>query len=439
MADPTKFTPGYGYADFQASNPSTPLPGNRVDTDMANIATSVSEIVDAVTDVRRSDGALNNGIVTPESLSALVVTMLATAGLNYRGAWLTGTAYALEDYVLQGGSLYFCASAHTSGTFATDLAATKWVALTLSSASGVSFTPSGTIAATNVQSAIAELNTEAYAELTAIKANNWVTTVRISDSNVTAAKLAATLDLSTKTLTLPSSCVDASNLASTLDLSSKTVTLPAASVTAAMLAGTVDLTGKVVVLPNGATGVTASASDNSAKIATTAYVDGAVAAVGTELGTAQTTTSGTSADFTGIPATAREISINFIGFSTNGSDNYLVQLGDSGGVETSGYLGASTRLAAGPDIAAANSTAGFIIYNSGGAPNVIHGSLVIRLENATNNTWSASGVLGRSDSAATIITGGSKSLSATLDRVRVTTTGGTNTFDAGEINVSWRA
>lgn len=45
-------------------------------------------------------------------------------------AWLTATAYIVGDYVTQSGTIYLCIVAHTSGTFATDLAAGKWVAQT---------------------------------------------------------------------------------------------------------------------------------------------------------------------------------------------------------------------------------------------------------------------------------------------------------------------
>jgi len=46
-----------------------------------------------------------------------------------RGAWATATSYAVRDVATQGGVRYECASAHTSGTFSTDLAANRWVAL----------------------------------------------------------------------------------------------------------------------------------------------------------------------------------------------------------------------------------------------------------------------------------------------------------------------
>lgn len=44
-------------------------------------------------------------------------------------AWVTATAYVVGDVRLQGNDCYYCATAHTSGTFATDLAAAKWVVL----------------------------------------------------------------------------------------------------------------------------------------------------------------------------------------------------------------------------------------------------------------------------------------------------------------------
>lgn len=46
---------------------------------------------------------------------------------QYMGAWVTTTAYDLQQIVLQGGNYYRCIVAHTAGTFSTDLAANKWV------------------------------------------------------------------------------------------------------------------------------------------------------------------------------------------------------------------------------------------------------------------------------------------------------------------------
>lgn len=74
MADPTKYTVSYDFSGFQALNPSTPLPAPQVDVQFDDIATSIDEIVEALKEVRRADGTLQNGVVTIESLSSEVVT-----------------------------------------------------------------------------------------------------------------------------------------------------------------------------------------------------------------------------------------------------------------------------------------------------------------------------------------------------------------------------
>jgi hypothetical protein len=143
--------------------------------------------------------------------------------------------------------------------------------------------------------------------------------------------------------------------------------------------------------------------------------------------------SQTSMDFTGIPAGVRKITIGIVGLSTNGTDPILVQLGDGGGVETSGYLGAASNVVT--TVTSANYTVGFGLHPSLAAANIYHG--IATLINISGNDWALSGVTARSDGASTSLFGGSKSLSDTLDRLRITTTGGTNTFDAGSVNIMW--
>jgi hypothetical protein len=53
------------------------------------------------------------------------VELTTTIG-DWKGAWTTTTAYVLNDIVSSSGSSYICIVAHTSGTFATDLTASKW-------------------------------------------------------------------------------------------------------------------------------------------------------------------------------------------------------------------------------------------------------------------------------------------------------------------------
>lgn len=151
------------------------------------------------------------------------------------------------------------------------------------------------------------------------------------------------------------------------------------------------------------------------------------------LGTEQASTSGTSIDFTGIPSWAKRITINLVGVSTSGTDILMVQIGDSGGVEATGYLSSVAAVTATPSVGLV--TTGFGLTANHAAAAILHGRIVLELEDSANFTWTSKGILGRSDSAVVYIGGGSKSLSSVLDRVRITTSGGTDTFDAGDINI----
>lgn len=183
--------------------------------------------------------------------------------------------------------------------------------------------------------------------------------------------------------------------------------------------------------PTGSIATTQAVGDSSTKIATTAFVQ----ANKLISGTAIATTSGTSHDFTSIPSWAKRITIMLNGVSTNGTSPVLLQIGDSGGIENTGYLGTCSGVT--NAVASENRTTGFGATYSGAhvAAAVLHGSLVITLEDAATNTWTYQGSVAFSNSAAMSVSAGSKPLSATLDRVRLTTVNGTDTFDAGSINI----
>jgi hypothetical protein len=154
----------------------------------------------------------------------------------------------------------------------------------------------------------------------------------------------------------------------------------------------------------------------------------ATSAVNT-LGTTVASTSGTSIDFTGLPSWIKRITVMFNAVSTSGTSNVIIQIG-SGSFTTSGYLGSGSNSTT---LTGANYTTGFgiLIFNTATA--VVGGTVV--LTQISGNTWIASGTLGRTDGAATGGVAGYVALSGTLDRVRITTVGGTDTFDAGTINI----
>jgi len=152
-------------------------------------------------------------------------------------------------------------------------------------------------------------------------------------------------------------------------------------------------------------------------------------------GTAQNSTSGTSIDFTGIPSWVRRITVMLVGVSTNGTSPPQIQIG-AGSVTTSGYLGSSSNIINAATGSSTVFTSGFGIgvnTSNWSAALIVHGSIVLTLQ--TGNTWAAAGSVGRSDGAGTYFTNGSLALGGTLDRVRITTLNGTDTFDAGSINI----
>jgi len=147
--------------------------------------------------------------------------------------------------------------------------------------------------------------------------------------------------------------------------------------------------------------------------------------------TAQASTSGTSIDFTSIPSWVKRITVMFDNVSTNGSSVLLIQLGDSGGIENTGYVSSATNTGA-STLTSATNTSGFGLQSANAAANIACG--VATIANVTGNTWSHSCNIGYT-SAGLSLSGGAKTLSATLDRVRITTVNGTDTFDAGSINI----
>lgn len=151
------------------------------------------------------------------------------------------------------------------------------------------------------------------------------------------------------------------------------------------------------------------------------------------LATMQASTSGTSIDFTSIPSWVKKITVMFSGVSTNGTSIPLIQIGDSGGIETSGYLGAGANVGGGG--ASALYTTGFGVGSDGAATYIRNGSFVLTLMDAATFLWAINGWVGNSDVARSQNTSGIKALTAALDRVRVTTVNGTDAFDAGNINI----
>ena len=149
---------------------------------------------------------------------------------------------------------------------------------------------------------------------------------------------------------------------------------------------------------------------------------------GLQTDTAKSAT-GTSVDFTGIPSWVKRITVMLSGVSTSGTSPVQVQIG-AGSVTASGYVGSITY-SGGSNVTTSYST-GFIVHSNIAAVTVAFASVVI--STIGSNIWVQNGTCG-SNGNATAVGSGGLTLAGTLDRLRITTVNGTDTFDAGTINI----
>jgi hypothetical protein len=162
------------------------------------------------------------------------------------------------------------------------------------------------------------------------------------------------------------------------------------------------------------------------------------ASVGTDysqltLATAQTA-SGTAVDFTSIPSWVKRITVMFNGVSTSGTSNIQIQIG-AGSVTSSGYTSSIVGGVAGNVLSGATGTTGFLCVQSLANSYLNNGHAIIT--SAGSNIWVMASSITTSTLASGVIGGGTITLSGTLDRIRITTGNGTDTFDAGTINISY--
>lgn len=152
---------------------------------------------------------------------------------------------------------------------------------------------------------------------------------------------------------------------------------------------------------------------------------------------AKATTSGTFIDFSpvdgsGIPAWAKEVEVVLNGVSVSGTSLLLVQLG-SGSVLTAGYTSSVSTTEVGQAISGATSTVGMLASGGASATNVWSGSM--RLLAASALQWVETVLVGYTAVSASSKGGGKVTLGGALDRIRVTTVNGTDSFDAGSVSI----
>jgi hypothetical protein len=147
--------------------------------------------------------------------------------------------------------------------------------------------------------------------------------------------------------------------------------------------------------------------------------------------TAIASTSGTSIDFTGIPSWVERITVILNGVSTTGASNIELQLGTSTQVEITGYLGVGSKLGATTVSTGAIDTNGFSVDTA--ATDAHSGTYT--LTNPIGNTWVCVASISRGTAINWVVNGTKTLTTGVLDRIRLTTSTGTPTFDAGSINI----
>jgi len=201
---------------------------------------------------------------------------------------------------------------------------------------------------------------------------------------------------------------------------------------------TSDATGNLNIQSGGSTvvAVTSAGAAVTGTLSATGAITGSSTVAGSTgilypltSGTAVASTSGTSIDFTSIPSWVKRITFMLSGVSTSGTSDLLIQLG-SGSVTTTGYVSSNTGFT-GAAGSTRSSTAGLSITNDS-ASYVTSGNITIA--NITGFSWTSSGS-GKIATSASFVCGGNVTLAGTLDRVRLTTVNGTDTFDAGSVNL----
>lgn len=143
-----------------------------------------------------------------------------------------------------------------------------------------------------------------------------------------------------------------------------------------------------------------------------------------------------SVDFTGIPAGVRRVCIDLDAISTSGTAGIVIQLGTASGVETTGYTGGFVNTDASGTGAQTGPTTSLRLGNPFAASDVLTGRISLELIDVTNNRWLATGLAAAPAVPRFYSMTGAKSLSAALDRIRLTTSA-SDTFDAGSASVSW--
>ena len=187
---------------------------------------------------------------------------------------------------------------------------------------------------------------------------------------------------------------------------------------------------RTITLPDGTTTLvgTDTAQTLSGKTITQSVINGGAL----NYATIQASTSGSNIDFLNIPSWVNRITVMFVGVSTNGVSGIAIQLGDAGGIETTGYDGGTASIIGTNATSAAANSSGFSLLPASVAASTYSGDVTITRFAPGSNVWICRGQIA-AQNGLMYFAAGSKTLSENLNQLRVTV--GANAFDLGNINI----